>query len=200
MFQRILTNLKSWAIKIFLGLIALSFAVWGVGDIFRGNSDPVVASIGNIKIRASELIREYDRELKQLREMSGGQIDAEQARAFGIVESALQQIINRASLDQHSGVFAMGVPDSLIAREIRSSPNFRNQAGEFDRRLFEYAIAQNSMDEESFIAALRSDITRTQLVNSLLTGIKSPNTMTEAIRKFRGELRSAEFIIIDGTE
>ena len=200
MFQRILTNLKSWAIKIFLGLIALSFAVWGVGDIFRGNSDPVVASIGNIKIRASELIREYDRELKQLREMSGGQIDAEQARAFGIVESALQQIINRVSLDQHSSVFAMGVPDSLIAREIRSSPNFRNQAGEFDRRLFEYAIAQNSMDEESFIAELRSDITRTQIINSLITGIKSPNTMTEAIWKFRGEQRSAEFVIIDGTE
>ena len=48
MFQGILTNLKSWAIKIFLGLIALSFAVWGIGDIFRGNSDPIVASIGNI--------------------------------------------------------------------------------------------------------------------------------------------------------
>ena len=200
MFQGILTNLKSWAIKIFLGLIALSFAVWGIGDIFRGNSDPIVASIGNVKIRASELIREYNRELEQLRQMSGGEIDAEQARAFGIVESTLQQLIIRTSLDLHIAAFAMGVPDNLIAREIRSSPNFRNQEGEFDRRLFKYAIAQNSMDEESFIAALRSDITRTQFVNSLIAGIKSPNTMTEAVRKFRGEQRLAEFVIIDGTE
>ena len=81
MFQSIFKNLKSWVIKIFLGLIALSFAAWGVGDIFRGNSDPTVASIGNIKVRASELVREYNRELEQLRRLSGGQIDAEQARA-----------------------------------------------------------------------------------------------------------------------
>ena len=55
MFQSILSNLKSWAIKIFLGIIALSFAVWGVGDIFRSNSDPIVASIGDTNIRASEV-------------------------------------------------------------------------------------------------------------------------------------------------
>ena len=200
MFQSIFKNLKSWAIKIFLGLIALSFAAWGVGDIFRGNSDPTVASIGNIKVRASELVREYNRELEQLRRLSGGQIDAEQARALGIVESTLQQIINRASLDQHARSFSMGITDNIIASEIRMSPNFRNEEGSFDRRVFEYAIAQNSMDEESFIATLRGDIIRTHLLNSLVRGVKSPDAMTEAIKKFRAEQRVAEFVIIDSND
>ena len=200
MFQSIFTNLKSWIIKIFLGLIALSFAAWGVGDIFRGNSDPVVASIGNVKVRASELTREYRQELERLRKISGGEVDAEQARALGIVERTLQQIINRASLDEQARSFSMRVPDTLVALEIRSTPTFRNQEGDFDRRMFEYAIAQNSMDEEGFIAALRGDITRAHLLDSLITGIKSPDVMTDAVEKFRAEQRVADFVIIDSND
>ena len=200
MFQSIFKNLKSWAIKIFLGLIALSFAAWGVGDIFRGNSDPVVASIGNVKVRASELTREYRRELEQLRRLSGGEVDAEQARAFGIVEKTLQQIINRASLDEHARSFSMGIPDTVVALEIRSTPTFRNEEGNFDRRVFEYAIAQNSMDEESFIATLRGDIIRAHLLDSFITGIKPPSVMTEAVKQFRAEQRVADFVIIDSND
>ena len=198
MFQRIFTNLRSLILKVFLGLIALSFAVWGVGDIFRSNSDPVVAAIGKIKIRASQVIREYNIELQQLREMSGGEIDAEQARALGIVENTLQQIINRASLDHQVDAFAMSIPDTLVAREIRSSPNFRNQEGDFDRRIFDYAIAQNSMDEQTFVATLRSDIVRAHLINSLITGIEAPDIMTNAVSQFRNEKRLADFVLIDG--
>ncbi len=27
----------TWVVKIFLGVLVLSFAVWGIGDIFRQN-------------------------------------------------------------------------------------------------------------------------------------------------------------------
>ena len=200
MFQSILSNLKSWAIKIFLGIIALSFAVWGVGDIFRSNSDPIVASIGDTNIRASEVSKGYSRELDKLRQMSGGEIDAEQARSLGVVESTLQNIINRASLDEQSRDLAMGVPDTLIAREIRSSSKFRNEAGDFDPRIFKYVVAQNGMDEETFIAMFRADILRTQLVDTLISGIRPPGSMIDAVSSFRGEKREAQLVIIDGKD
>ena len=200
MFQSILSNLKSWAIKIFLGIIALSFAVWGVGDIFRSNSDPIVASIGDTNIRASEVSKGYSRELDKLRQMSGGAIDAEQARSLGVVESTLQNIINRASLDEQSRDLAMGVPDTLIAREIRSSSKFRNEAGDFDPRIFKYVVAQNGMDEETFIEMFRADILRTQLVDTLISGIRPPGSMIDAVSSFRGEKREAQLVIIDGKD
>ena len=81
MLQNLFSNLKSLTIKLFLGLIALSFAVWGVGDIFQGGSDPIIATIGKTEITASQVAQTYNRELEQLRRLTNGQIDAEQARA-----------------------------------------------------------------------------------------------------------------------
>ena len=76
MLQNLFSNLKSLTIKLFLGLIALSFAVWGVGDIFQGGSDPIIATIGKTEITASQVAQTYNRELEQLRRLTNGQIDA----------------------------------------------------------------------------------------------------------------------------
>ena len=44
----------SLVVKLFIGLLALSFAVWGIGDIFRGSQDPTVVDVGGTAIRASD--------------------------------------------------------------------------------------------------------------------------------------------------
>jgi len=196
MFQNLFSNLKSITIKLFLGVIALSFAVWGVGDIFRSGSDPTVAKIGKIDIKASQLARSYNRELEQLRRLTNGQIDAEQARALGIVENTLQQLINKGAVDLQSKEFRMAVSDNVVADEIRRSPNFHNELGQFDRNIFEYSMIQNGMTEEGFVEAVRADIVRTQLVDSLLTGISPPKILSRALTNHETEKRSASFVIV----
>ena len=42
----------SWIVKAFLGVLILSFAVWGIGDIFRGPSDATVATVGDVRNNA----------------------------------------------------------------------------------------------------------------------------------------------------
>ena len=200
MFQSLITNIKSWAIKIFLGIIALSFAVWGVGDLFRGNTDPIVASIGSTNIRASEIAKEYNNELEKIRQMSAGEIDAEQARALGIVRTTVQNIMGRESIDKFRADLGMAVPDSLVIKEIKSSTKFRNQEGDFDQEIFEYVAIQNGMNTETFIETLRGDILRAQLLDSLITGVRTPTQMATSIQKFRDEKRNADIIIIDGEE
>ena len=196
MFQSLFSNLKSLTIKLFLGVIALSFAVWGVGDIFRSGSDPTVAQIGKMDIKASQLARSYNRELDQLRRLTNGQIDAEQARALGIVENTLQQLINKGAIDLQSKEFRMAIPDNVVAEEIRRSPNFHNELGQFDRNIFEYSMIQNGMTEEDFVEAVRADIVRNQLVDSLLVGISPPKILARALARHETEKRSASFVIV----
>ena len=117
-------TLKSWTVKIFLGIIALSFAVWGIGDIFRGGQDPSVASVGGVKIHASQLSRAYSREVERLRVASNGAIDAEQARAMGVVQRTLQSMISRKVFDLETAGLGMTVDDATLRREIRDNPAF----------------------------------------------------------------------------
>ena len=46
-----------WIAKIFLGLLILSFGVWGIADVFRGIGAADVAVIGSTKIGTEEFRR-----------------------------------------------------------------------------------------------------------------------------------------------
>ena len=47
MLQTLRKGASSWVAKAFLGLLVISFAVWGIGDMFRGFGVKAVASIGS---------------------------------------------------------------------------------------------------------------------------------------------------------
>ena len=46
---------KSFLIKILVGIIILPFLFWGMGDVFRGGSQNVIASIDSEKVSMNEL-------------------------------------------------------------------------------------------------------------------------------------------------
>ena len=84
MLQALRERASSWVIKILLGLLVLSFAIWGINDIFLGERDPAVAEIADVKIpksRAEEAIRE---EINRLRPLFGRQLDRDQSFRRGI--------------------------------------------------------------------------------------------------------------------
>ena len=61
MFDNIRNKTKSITTKIFLLLIAASFALWGVGDIFSNKSDPIIVYVGEEQISSREFIKNYQR-------------------------------------------------------------------------------------------------------------------------------------------
>ena len=54
MIKKIGTSIKNISTKILIALIALSFAVWGIGDIFTGSSNPTIATVGKSKIKLKD--------------------------------------------------------------------------------------------------------------------------------------------------
>ena len=53
---------KSFFIKLFVGIIILPFVFWGMGDVFRGGNQNVIASIDSERISTQEFV-EYLRRL-----------------------------------------------------------------------------------------------------------------------------------------
>ena len=47
---------KSFLVKILVGIIILPFVFWGMGDVFRGGNQNVIATIDSKKISAQEFI------------------------------------------------------------------------------------------------------------------------------------------------
>ncbi|HEY3639284.1 MAG TPA: SurA N-terminal domain-containing protein, partial [Rhizomicrobium sp.] len=64
MLQQMRKVAKSKVSSVFLGLLALSFGVWGIADIFRGNVDTSIAAVGSEKLPAETFQRDYRNFLK----------------------------------------------------------------------------------------------------------------------------------------
>jgi len=66
MLQYIKKYMKGWFLGIILFFIFISFAFWGVGDIFRGGSNYIL-KIGKYKISRDTFLREFESNVNYLK-------------------------------------------------------------------------------------------------------------------------------------
>jgi len=195
MLQWIRQGAGSWIIKVFLGLLIVSFAVWGIGDIFRGRTRTTAIKAGDVEVSETELAEAFKRELRRLQQSLGPTITAEQAMAFGLDRQVLADTISRAVLDARSASFDIAASDETVRRSIAEIKAFQGPAG-FDRIQFESVLQQNGLTEARFVTQLKSDLKRRQLVESVVSGVPVPASLGETLHIYRGERRVADLFVI----
>src|SRR5437667_293920 len=85
---------------VVLGLIAISFAIWGIGDIFRGFGRSTVAKIGSTEITVDQFRQIYNDRLQQLSRELGRPISPDQARALQLDQQLAGQLVAEAARDR----------------------------------------------------------------------------------------------------
>ncbi|MGB9141088.1 MAG: SurA N-terminal domain-containing protein, partial [Aestuariivirga sp.] len=75
---------KTWVAKILLLMLAASFGVWGIRDIFGGFHSTALATIGNQEISSQQYTTTYRQALQNLARQTGQNLTAEDARKMGI--------------------------------------------------------------------------------------------------------------------
>lgn len=180
--------------KILLGFLIASFAIWGINDIFLGERDPVVAKVGAIKIVSSELNKSFRDEINRMAPLFGGQLDREKARQIGLLDRALYGLIDRAVYSLGGADLGIAVSDQLIRQEIHQESSFRNRRGEFDPVIFRQVISSNNLSEEGYVNILRQGLARTYLTAAITAHAEVPSQMLDPLYRFRNERRSAEYV------
>ena len=117
---------------IVMGLIIVSFVIWGVGDMLRGFSPSTVASVGGAKISAQDYRVAYDRAIQQYQRRLKRPFTNEEARQVGLDRSVLQQLLSEAAVDDEAGKLGLGISDEALREVITSNPSFRDKSGAFD--------------------------------------------------------------------
>ena len=185
----------SWVAKIFLTIIALSFVVWGVGDVFRGDSATTAADAGDISISYEQLQLAYSRETATLAQ-SGVAVEPGSELADVLLDVVLNQLIDRALLDQEADAHGITISQQTVADAIAANPAFHNQSGQFDPGLFPMVLANLGMSEGMYVGNLAHQLTSAQLTDSFRAAPPLPDTMVQALYKYRNEERTAELLVV----
>src|SRR5215213_12009509 len=119
---------SNWLGKVIMaavvGFLVLSFAIWGIGDVFRGFGRSSLAKIGRTEIGIEQFRQIYNDRLQQLGRQIGRPISPDQARALGFDQQLLGQLVAETALDERTRQLGLGLSDAEIARRITEDPNF----------------------------------------------------------------------------
>src|SRR3954464_11070345 len=183
-----------------MGVLIISFAVWGIADIFKGFGQSTLAKIGRTEISTEQFRQLYTERLQQIGRQIGRPLTMDQARAFGLDRQVLQQVIAEAALDDNARQLGLGQSDAQTMRMIYGDPNFKGVAGNFDPARFHATIRQAGYTEQRYIADQRRVSLRRQIANTITAGLEPPKTLIDALVRFQNEQRSIDYVKLDAAQ
>lgn len=189
MLDNLRKNASGWLAKILIGLLVISFAVWGVADQFTGGNEQVLASVEGQEIPLEEFRQTYQERINALSRQSGQRITTQQAREAGLPDRVLEQLVNGALLDAHARQLDLSVDDETVTRRITDAPVFQDSEGNFSRSRFEQALQFSNLSEAALLAQERSAAIRGQLVETIGLTAEVPDTLLSAMNRYRNETR-----------
>jgi peptidyl-prolyl cis-trans isomerase D len=197
MLASLRSRASSWVVKILFGFLVLSFAVWGIGDIFRGpGQDTVIASVGDIDIRAREFTTQLNRQIQGLNKAIGMELTDEQLRSMGLVDGILNNLIERSLFDAAAADLGLSVSNELVRDRILSTKEFKDEDDRFSEFKFRRTLIESGYNEESYMVSLRQELSRIQLIDSIEAGVILPETILKPLTIYRWEKRAVDRVAI----
>ncbi|MCI0737374.1 MAG: SurA N-terminal domain-containing protein, partial [Beijerinckiaceae bacterium] len=200
MLQSMRASAQGWfgraVMAVLMGLIILSFAIWGIGDIFRGFGANDLARVGNVEIGADTFRNAYQVDLQRQQRLERRNITNEEARQNGLDRQVLSRLVGDAALDDQARRLGLAMSDEDIKKAIMNDDNFKGMTGTFDRRMLDAFLREEGFTEKTYVQNQRAVYLRRQIVDSLTAGLHLPKALLEAIYRFQMEGRGVDYIVL----
>ncbi len=187
---------QSIFVKILLLLLVASFAVWGASGAFVSGSGNATVSFGDTDVTLTDHRLAYNLQVNVLSRQLGQQITREQARAFGVDQSVLSQMIAGAVLDENARRMGMGISTDRLAQMIADDPGFHDTTGRFSRLALENALRQIGMRQEDYVRNRKALAVRRQFMDAVAVGSEPPAAFYEAFGQYQAQKRVFEYVTV----
>ena len=184
-------------IQIFLGLIALTFATWGIESYTRmqGGRD-TVATVNGLEILGARVRRRAAPALRPAPPGARRQLRSVAVRhpRDGLLDSLVsQRLIASAAYGAR-----LTVTDEVLVDSIHSIPAFKGADGNFSKETYESVLRQQTppMTPAQFESRLRYELALTQLARAVGESAIPSRTVSGRLAALEAQQREIEFRIL----
>ena len=156
MLRALRNKSQSFLFKIFLVLIVIGFAAWGVGDL-TGNKIPPIFKSNDFEISYEQIINDFNK----TRNTNTGMIDVQTAIQNGFLNNVLVRNKAKLILNQEAQYLELTVPRTIIKKQISNNENFKeliNNRNIFSEKKFNNLLRNNNITEEDYVQNLQLEI------------------------------------------
>ncbi|MCK5876710.1 MAG: SurA N-terminal domain-containing protein, partial [Candidatus Marithrix sp.] len=167
MLQNIRDNSQGCLSWVIVGLISLTFAVWGVGEFGLSNNERIIAEINGVEIPERDFLEQVNRQKDRLRSMFKNQDLDLSSMLSQIRKSTLQQMIDEELLIQSAANSGMQISNGLLAARIHSFEAFQAD-GKFSQSVYEQLLQRQGIHPITFEADMRRSILTEQIRQGII--------------------------------
>ncbi|NDF13162.1 MAG: hypothetical protein EB060_10170 [Proteobacteria bacterium] len=195
MESSILGKITKILVLLMFTVLLFSFAVWGIGDVFRGKTSDVVAKVGSREITEPQLREVAAMEARRMRETYKNVVLPEQVFK-DIEKGVLYEMVNEALISQEIERLGLRVSKEDVINEISTNPIFYNPQGKFDRDRFKKYLGNLGVSEAQFIERVQHGIAARSLMGSFTVYKPESPRQGRLLYGYLGQSRTVDVLTI----
>ena len=180
---------KSFFVKLLVGIIILPFVFWGMGDVFRGGNQNVIATIDSKKVSTQEFMNYLNRL----------NLNEEQIKSLpktDLIEKTLAQFIGRKVMALEIEKSGITVNDNSLRDIIKNDKSFFKD-NKFSRTEYEKFLLTSNITAPTFEQNIVEQESRRQFLSFIAGGITIPNILVENAFKKENQTKTIKFIDLE---
>ncbi|WP_375684697.1 peptidyl-prolyl cis-trans isomerase [Bartonella sp. AP1QHHD] len=189
---------NSWIFRIFLAILLLCFILlWGVPQLHKKSERDLITS-GKSTVTVDDYrlaLADQSARLAYAAHL-GRMFTTNEMQQYQIPAFVFNQLQQNVLLDEQARKMKISLSKDTIAHTIGSDKMFQVN-GTFDKNLFYNYLQHLRISESAFLNYYTKQEKRNQLIAALLSDMKAPNLFYKALALYQGEMRIADYLVID---
>lgn len=178
-------------------LLLLSFALWGVGDVFRSSlMSNKAAEVGDSVIPLDEYQKAVSIESRRLEMQLGQPITKEMLDHYEVPAQTIAVLINQLLLKTETDRFGIRIGNDPVVKSIRQDEKFLNKEGTFDRPTFDRMLKTYGYHEKEFVEIVREDMERQLFLNAFAAVPPLTGGQAEVLYNVREQRRTSSVLTL----
>ncbi|MBS0289383.1 MAG: SurA N-terminal domain-containing protein [Proteobacteria bacterium] len=191
MLQSLRDKAQGWIAWIIIGLIGITFVLFGTESLFQSNSSQTVAKVQGTTITQRQLDLAYKRYLNQ-----PGSEPLALLEPSSIKKEILQSMIDEAVLIQGATKMGLAVSPSQVSLTLESIPVFLSD-GRFSPERYSRFLVSSGYTDESFHLYIRDALIRHQLQLGLMQSAFALSSDADLLVKYIMQKRDLRYLTIE---
>jgi len=192
LMQKIRNWATGWIAGAIMGLIIITFAVWGI-NFADGGSEPVVASVNGEDIKLRQFQQAYSNFREQMQKYTGKSLapaEEEILKKQTLDKLIQDEVINQAAVDS-----GLQISNATIRKTVRDIDVFSGENG-FSRANYERGVMQLGMTPTMFEHQLRLELMANQLQGAVTNSAFVSEKEAVWLTRISKQTRDLSYVIL----
>lgn len=177
---------KSFFVKLLVGIIILPFVFWGMGDVFRGGNQNVIATIDSKKLGTQEFVNYLNR-------LNLNEEQIKNLPKTDLIEKVLSEYVGRKVMALEIEESGITINDNSLRSIIKNDKLFFKE-NKFSRTEYEKFLLKSNVSAPVFEKNIIEQESRRQFLSLLAGGIVIPDNLIEKEFNKENQIKTIKYI------